>query len=184
MWRAITLSLAGLALLGACASAPRGKAPAGPPPSTGGGTAASGSTQEGIALYRQGRYAQAEAVLAGSTGTTARAYLAASRVRLGRFAEAESPAFEALQADPADPVAAAALGEALVSQGKLDEAVARLSEVLRADPAVAYAHYWRGQAYQRRQQVARMAEDYEAFLKLAPGAPEAPAVRAVLQALR
>jgi len=142
------------------------------------------STQEGITLYRQGRYAEAEAVLARSTGGTARAWLAATRVRLGRFAEAEAPALEALRASPADPVAAAALGEALVRQGKLDEAITRLSEVLRVDAALPYAHYWRGQAYQRRQQVARMAEDYRAFLELAPNAPEAPAVGAVLDGLR
>jgi len=184
MARAVVASLVCLGLLGGCASAPRGKAPAGPPPSTGGGTAAGGSTEQGISLYQQGRYAEAEAVLSTAPGGTARAYLAATRVRLGRYAEAEGPALESLRADPADPLASAALGEALVSQGKLDEAIVRLSDVLRAGPTLPYAHFWRGQAYQRRQQVARMAEDYEAFLKLAPNAPEAAAVRAVLDGLR
>jgi regulator of sirC expression with transglutaminase-like and TPR domain len=49
---------------------------------------------------------------------------------------------------------------------------------------VPYAYYWRGQAYQRRKQIARMIEDYQAFLKLAPDAPEAPALRVLLESLR
>jgi regulator of sirC expression with transglutaminase-like and TPR domain len=81
-------------------------------------------------------------------------------------------------------VAAPALGEALVSQGKLDEATQRLSAVIRADPRLAFAYYWRGQAYQRKKQVARMVDDYQAFLRLAPDAPEAPAVRALLESVR
>jgi tetratricopeptide (TPR) repeat protein len=135
---------------------------------------------QGVALYEQGRYAEAEATLAPVPGVRARAYLSASRVRLRRYAAAEAPAREVLQASPAHPVAVRALGEALVAQGKLDEAIQQMSAVIRASPSLAYAYYWRGQAYHRKKQVARMAEDYRAFLRLAPDAPEATAVRALL----
>ncbi|MCG6926013.1 MAG: tetratricopeptide repeat protein [Acidobacteria bacterium] len=80
-------------------------------------------------------------------------------------------------------MASAALGEALVAQGKLGEAIRRLTVVIRADPRLPYAYYWRGQAYHRNRQIARMVDDYQAFLRLAPGAPEAPAVRALLAGL-
>jgi len=176
------LSLLALSLLGACAGSrgPAPRAPAPPPP----GSSGTDATAQGISLYEQGRYAEAEAVLVTAAGARARAYLAASRVKLKKYQAAEAPALEALAASPADPVAAGALGESLVSQGRLDEAIARLSAVIGTDPAVAYAYYWRGQARQRQGHVARMAEDYEAFLKLAPDAPEAPAVRVLLGSLQ
>jgi tetratricopeptide (TPR) repeat protein len=142
------------------------------------------AVDEGVGLYQQGRYAEAEAVLAPAAGVQARAYLAASRVRLEQYAAAEAPAREALQASPGDAVASAALGEALVAQGKLDEAIQRLTTVIQADPRLPYAHYWRGQAHQRKKQIARMVDDYQAFLRLAPDAPEAPALRALLGSLQ
>jgi tetratricopeptide (TPR) repeat protein len=138
---------------------------------------------QGVALYQQERYAEAAAALAPSPGVRARAYLAASQVRLQQYPQAEASALEALRASPGDPVASAALGEALVAQGKLDEAIQRLTTVLQADPRLPYAYYWRGQAYHRKAQIARMADDYHAFLRLAPDAPEAPAVRALLASL-
>ncbi len=81
-------------------------------------------------------------------------------------------------------MASAALGEALVAQGKLDEAIQRLTAVIQADPRLPYAHYWRGQAYHRNKQIARMVDDYQAFLRLAPDAPEAPALKALLGSLK
>jgi tetratricopeptide (TPR) repeat protein len=171
-------------VLSGCATSSGRRAPAATPAPAPAHPAAESATQNGITLYEQGRYAEAEAVLAGASGTASRAYLAAARVRLARYADAEAPAIEALRNEPAQPVAAAALGEALVAQGKTDEAIDRLSAVLRANPSLPYAHYWRGQAYQRGKRIARMAQDYEAFLRLAPDAPEAPAIRALLDSLR
>jgi tetratricopeptide (TPR) repeat protein len=181
MGRSLPILVLALPVLGACASSPSTRGPAPPPaPKT---SPAANAVEEGVALYEQERYAEAEAVLAPLPGPRARAYLAASRVRLRRYAGAETPALEALRASPADPVASAALGEALVAQGKLGEAIRRLTVVIRADPRLPYAYYWRGQAYHRNRQIARMVDDYQAFLRLAPGAPEAPAVRALLAGL-
>jgi tetratricopeptide (TPR) repeat protein len=149
------------------------------------GSALAQGVEGGIALYRQGRFAEAEPVFrAAVEGTKARAWLGATLVRLGRHAEAEAEAKVALGADPVQPVAVAALGEALVMQEKLDEAITRMSAALGAKDDLAYAFYWRGQAYQRNKQVARMADDYRAFLQLEPEAPEAPALKVLLGSLQ
>lgn len=149
-----------------------------------GGPALGQDVGQGIALYNEGRYAEAEPVLrAAVEATEARAYLAATLVRLGRYSEGETEAKAALQADPVHTLAMAALGEALVKQEKLDEAIARMSAALAAKNDLAYAYYWRGQAYQRSKQIARMVDDYQAFLRLEPKAPEAPALKVLLGSL-
>lgn len=140
--------------------------------------------QDGIALFNEGKYAEAEARLRGATGTEAEAYLAASLAKQKKYAEAEAPALAALKDSPTHELAVAALGEALLGQKKYDDAIERLSAALAKKDDLAYAHFWRGQAYDKKNQAARMIADYQAFLKLAPKAPEAPSVQAVLAALR
>jgi len=151
--------------------------------------------QHGIDLYKAGRYAEAETALRGQAGSEAKAYLAASIAKQGtaapaeerkaaRYREAEGLALDALAAAPTQAVAAEAAGEALVGLKKYDDAIARLSSVIAAKNDVAYAYYWRGKAYNAKHQTARMIDDFRAFLKLAPDAPEAPPVRALLSALR
>ena len=138
----------------------------------------------GIALCQQGQYARAEGVLRKATGTDASAYLALSLAKQKKYAEAEAPANAALAAKKTHEVAAAALGESLVGQKKYDDAINRLSSVLQAKSDAAYAYFWRAQAYQNKKQVARMVEDYQSFLKLAPQAPEAPSVKVLLAGLQ
>ncbi|MBP6704182.1 MAG: tetratricopeptide repeat protein [Vicinamibacteria bacterium] len=140
--------------------------------------------EAGIALYREGKYAEAEARLKDATGTEARAYLAGSLARQKKYAEAQAQALAVLTDSPTHEVAVAALGEALVGQKKYDDAIERLTAALAKKDDLAYAYFWRGQAYDKKNQAARMVADYQAFLKLAPKAPEAPAVQAVLAALR
>ena len=140
--------------------------------------------EDGIALFREGKYAEAEARLHDATGTEAQAYLSASLAKQKKYAEAEAPALAALKESPTHAVAVAALGEALLGQKKYDEAIERLTAALGKKDDLAYAYFWRGQAYDKKNQAARMVADYQAFLKLAPKAPEAPAVQAVLAALR
>jgi len=139
---------------------------------------------QGIALYNEGKYAEAEPVLRAAPGVEAKAYLAATLARLKKHDEAEAQAKAALAENATHPVAVAALGESLVGQQKLDEAVERLSAALQAQADLAYAYYWRGQAYQLKKQIARMVEDYQNFVKLAPEAPEAPAIKVLLAGLR
>lgn len=143
---------------------------------------------QGIALFNEGRYAEAEPVLRVASQpaetTEARAYLAATLARLERWGEAETEARAVLEVDPVQPLAVPALGQALVMQEKLDEAIARMSTALAAKNDLAYAYYWRGQAYHRTKQIARMVDDYQAFLRLQPEAPEAPALKVLLGSLR
>jgi tetratricopeptide (TPR) repeat protein len=142
------------------------------------------AVQAGVDLYNAGRYAEAEAALRGSADPRAQAYLAASLAKLARYPEAEQVARQVLDKSPTEPTAIAALGHALVAQNKLDEAVARLSAAIAAKADLAYAYYWRGQAYDKQKKASSMAADFQTFLKLAPNAPEAPLVQAVLRGLR
>lgn len=138
----------------------------------------------GIAHFEAGRYAEAEAALRGAAGLDAKAYLAASIAKQKRYEEAEAPASEVLAEAPAHAIAAAALGQSLVGQTKYDAAVERMSAALVARKDIAYAYYWRGQAYNNKRQADRMVADFESFLQLAPKAPEAPLVQQLLAALR
>lgn len=163
----------------ACAQAGRKNVPAA---STGASDAE--RLKQGVGLYQQGRYAEAESVLRGLSGTEAAAYLSASLVKQKKYVEAEAPGISALAGSPAHPVAAAALGEALVGQKKYDDAISRLSAVLAAKSDVAYAYLWRGQAYYGKKMPDKMVADFNAFLTLAPNAPEAQTVRSLLASLR
>jgi tetratricopeptide (TPR) repeat protein len=61
------------------------------------------------------------------------------------------------------------------------EAFERASQI---DPTFAYAHYYAGLAYSKTRRVDRTATHFETFLKLAPKAPERPAVESVMRTLR
>lgn len=136
--------------------------------------------ETGIAFYKQGKYADAERVFRSLQGVEARGYLAAALARQNKLDEALPIAEEALKAQGTQPMAAAALGNCLVSKKKYDDAIGRMSAIVEADPKVAYAYFWRGQAYQHVGQTERMAQDFETFLRLAPDAPEAASVQQVL----
>lgn len=146
--------------------------------------AAPSGLDAGISLYQQGKYGEAAAALQGVGGLEANAYLAASLAKQRQFEAALGPANAALEGDPTHALAVAALGEALVGLGRYDDAVARLSDALSKRNDLAYAYYWRGQAHSKKKQPDRMVADYEAFVRLAPNAPEAETVRQLLSALR
>jgi tetratricopeptide (TPR) repeat protein len=55
---------------------------------------------------------------------------------------------------------------------------------LKLKPDFAYAHYYAGLAHQRLKHTAEMSEHLETFIRLAPEAPERPAVAAILRTLR
>ena len=140
--------------------------------------------QAAIAQYRNGNFAAAEAALRGSSGTDANAYLAASLAKQRKYAEAEGPARSAVAASATHEVAVQALGESLVGQKKFDDAIQAMSSAIDAKGDQAYAFFWRGQAYDNKKQTAKMAADYKEFLRLAPKAPEAATVQAILASLR
>jgi tetratricopeptide (TPR) repeat protein len=146
--------------------------------------ALAGDVAGAVALYQQGKFAEAEAALKAEPGGEAKAYLAASLAKQKKHGEAEAAAKAALEAAPNHDVAVGALGDALVGQKKYDEAVDKLSAVIKAKADVPYAYYWRAQAYYNKKQADRMVADYETFLKLAPKYPEAASVQQLLSSLK
>lgn len=145
---------------------------------------ASDPLRSGITAYEQGRYSEAEGLLRQATGTEAQAYLADTLAKLKKYDEAESLAKAALEANPTHPVAVAALGNALVGRKKFQEGVERMTSALEKKGDLAYAYFWRAQAHEGLKHVPSMVADYERFLDLAPKAPEAAAVKALLASLR
>ena len=61
------------------------------------------------------------------------------------------------------------------------EAFERATQI---DPTFAYAHYYAGLAYSKVKRADRTATHFEVFLKLAPKAPERPAVESIMRTLR
>jgi tetratricopeptide (TPR) repeat protein len=138
----------------------------------------------GIAQFRAGNFAAAEATLRGASGAEASAYLAASLAKQRKYADAEAPARSAVAASATHEVGVAALGESLVGQKKFDDAITAMTAAIEAKSDQAYGYFWRGQAYDNKKQTAKMAADYKEFLRLAPKAPEAATVQAILASLR
>ena len=66
----------------------------------------------------------------------------------------------------------------------LPAAVKDLEKVLSINPKNAYAHYYVGQAYGNLKQPDKMVDHLQTFLKLAPDAPEAQKVQALLRSIR
>jgi tetratricopeptide (TPR) repeat protein len=54
----------------------------------------------------------------------------------------------------------------------------------QASPSMAYAHYHAGMNFYEAKRIDQMAVYFENFLKLAPNAPERPAVESIMKTLR
>jgi len=76
------------------------------------------------------------------------------------------------------------LGLAQSAAEQWEPAAAAFEKASALDPSSAYAHYYAGLAYSRTRQLDRMGTHLEYFLKLAPNAPERPAVMALMQSMR
>jgi tetratricopeptide (TPR) repeat protein len=76
------------------------------------------------------------------------------------------------------------LGQALYAASNWAAAAEAFTQAGQIAPRHAYAHYYAGQSYYRAKRVDRMAQHFEYFLKLAPQAPEAPQVSAVMRTVR
>ena len=86
--------------------------------------------------------------------------------------------------DSALAVAHHQLGLVQAHQNDLEGAAASFGRAVTASPSFAYAHYYAGLMYSRLQQSEQAAVYWTAFLKLAPRAPEADEVTALLPALQ
>ena len=113
--------------------------------------------------------------LIGEAGEALIANDAARAVDLGR---------RAVEADGGNPFAHYQLGLAASKAGDWGAAVAGFTRAVELKPDFAYAHYYSALAYQRQRQLPKTAEHFDAFLRLAPDAPERSAVVAILRTIK
>jgi tetratricopeptide (TPR) repeat protein len=90
----------------------------------------------------------------------------------------------AIEADGGNPFAQYQLGLSASKAGDWGGAVAAFTRALELKPDFAYAHYYAALAYQRQRQLPKTAEHFDAFLRLAPDAPERAAVVAILRTIK
>jgi tetratricopeptide (TPR) repeat protein len=76
------------------------------------------------------------------------------------------------------------LGLVLDSRGDNPGAADAFAKATEANPQMAYAHYYAGMNFYEAKRVDRMAVYFENFLKLAPNAPERPAVESIMRTVR
>jgi tetratricopeptide (TPR) repeat protein len=113
--------------------------------------------------------------LVGESGEALIANDAGRAVQLGR---------QAVEADGGNPFAQYQLGLAASKAGDWGTAVAGFMKAVELKPDFAYAHYYAALAYQRQRQLPKTAEHFDAFLRLAPDAPERGAVMAILRTIK
>lgn len=76
------------------------------------------------------------------------------------------------------------LGLALEQTGDNGAAAEAFAKAAELSPQMAYAHYYAGMNFYKARRIDRMAVYFENFLKLAPNAPERPAVESIMRTVR
>ena len=76
------------------------------------------------------------------------------------------------------------LGLVLEVRGESPAAADAFVRAAEANPQMAYAHYNAGMNFYKAKRVDRMAVYFENFLKIAPNAPERPAVESIMRTVR
>ena len=76
------------------------------------------------------------------------------------------------------------LGQALDAKGENALAAEAFEKATARAPQMAYAHYQAGMSFYKAKRIDKMAVFFENFLKLAPNAPEAPAVQSIMKTVR
>jgi len=102
----------------------------------------------------------------------------------GDSGRAVALARQAVDAAGDNPFAFYQLGLAAVKTSDWGTASSSLSRAAELKPDFAYAHYYAALSYQRARQLPRAAEHFDAFLRLAPDAPERQAVQAIMRTLK
>jgi tetratricopeptide (TPR) repeat protein len=102
----------------------------------------------------------------------------------GDVGGAESAANRAIDANGGNPFAHYQAGLVASKKNDFARAASEFARSVEIKPDFAYGHYYAGLAYQKLRQTAKMSQHLEAFLRLAPDAPERAAITAVLRTLR
>ena len=76
------------------------------------------------------------------------------------------------------------LGLVQEARGDSPAAAEAFAQAARANPRMAYAHYNAGMNFYKVKRIDQLAVYFENFLKLAPNAPERPAVESIMRTLR
>ena len=76
------------------------------------------------------------------------------------------------------------LGLALAEANDFGSSAAALEKATTLNPSFAYGHYYAGMAYYKARRVDKMSTFFERFLKLAPKAPERPAIESLMKSVR
>ena len=90
----------------------------------------------------------------------------------------------AIEADGGNPFAQYQLGLSASKAGDWSTASAAFTRAVELKPDFAYAHYYAALAHQRQRQLSKTADHFDAFLRLAPDAPERSAVVAILRTIK
>jgi tetratricopeptide (TPR) repeat protein len=90
----------------------------------------------------------------------------------------------ATEADGGNPFAQYQLGLAASKASDWGTASTAFMRAIELKPDFAYAHYYAALAHQRQRQLPKTAEHFDAFLRLAPDAPERSAVVAILRTIK
>ena len=90
----------------------------------------------------------------------------------------------AIEADAGNPFAHYQLGLGAAKANDWGTAVSGFTRAVELKPDFAYGLYYAGLAYQRQRQLPKTAEHFDAFLRLAPDAPERGAVMAILRTIK
>ena len=90
----------------------------------------------------------------------------------------------AVEADGGNPFAQYQLGLAASKANDWGTAAPAFTKAVQLKPDFAYAHYYAALAYQRQRNLPKTAEHFDAFLRLAPEAPERGAVMAILRTIK
>jgi tetratricopeptide (TPR) repeat protein len=98
--------------------------------------------------------------------------------------EAFAAANKAVELDGGSAQARYQLGLVESARNNQAQAATAFAKAAELDPQTAYAHYEAGMAFYKSKRVDRMAVYFENFLKLAPNAPERPAVQSIMRTVR
>ena len=102
----------------------------------------------------------------------------------GNLNNAAAAARKAVDADGNSSEARFQLGLVESARNNQQQAADAFAKAAELNPQMAYAHYEAGMAFYKAKKVDRMAVYFENFLKLAPNAPERPAVQSIMKTIR
>ena len=129
---------------------------------------------------------QAFGALAGAAEGSAWREIGQSGTALvdGNLDGAQASASKAVEVDGNSAPARYQLGVVESARDNQAQAADAFAKAAELDPQMAYAHYEAGMAFYKIKRVDRMAVYFENFLKLAPDAPEKPAVQSIMRTVR